>query len=73
MAKEEIIGESILDEAVIFVESTYFRKKINTFYKDYCWSFRELSESKCPEDEEMSFEFTHIFDKYQNLVSFTIS
>lgn len=71
MSREEVIvSNNILDEAVKFVESKYFQNKIEGFYKDYCWSFKDLSNSKCPEDEEMSFEYTHIFQKYQILVSF---
>eukprot|EP01036_Dinobryon_divergens_P029258 gene29258-38328_t len=67
--EEEVVQDgSVLEAAINFIESSYFKVKIDDFMTEHCYKFDKLAESKSPEDEEMNLEFTEVFSKYEALI-----
>jgi hypothetical protein len=59
---------SVIDHAIEFCSSDHFQDTIKEFQLKHCNVFEDLSESKHPEDEEQSLEFTSLFEDYNSLL-----
>jgi len=65
---EEIVTTDLLGRAIKFCSSPDFVDPVSSFEQQYAHLFRDLSDSKAPEEEEQSLEFTTLFNKFQALV-----
>ena len=74
-AEEEIASSRIfvMEELISYCESNKFQEALSDFRFTHVPKFKALAESKLPEDEVQSLEFTEIFNEYQGLIDRLIS
>jgi hypothetical protein len=65
---EEVVFFSHLEAMIAFCGGEQFQDAMEDFKREHMSSFRNIAESKKPDEEEHPLEFTEIFNKHQQLM-----